>query len=1757
MRTSKRLIKWYFLLLAISLLSARDIFAMPKPFREYLSLSEDDMVLPEKGLDFIFTRSFNSQTKFDGPLGIGWGFSFGASLIIDSEKGAIILKDYDGIITMFESAGKNIFNTKSNENEVISVLPDKKYERKIKNAGVQIFGADGLLERVTDEFGNSFCLVYNNDKLTSIYTPSGREINIETSEQGKITRISEPLGRKVEYQYNNSNLISVKDVFGGLTKYSYDDKNNITKIEYPDGSNREIVYEKDSDRIYELKGPGNKGAKYEYLGDNKRSVLFLSGYKVTYQDDPEKGERIVSDNNGVKSVLKYDKNNQLIESKDAIGRVSVYGYDKAGRMAQIVQPSGAKTEYVYDEKSGWMLSEKLNGKTVKQYEYDRFGNVTGVMDEKGLWTRYTYDKHSQLESKTDNKGYKKYYTYDTYGNLSQIINSDGEKQVWFYDAYGRTIEEIDALGNKVLYRYDKSGNLIKKDFSNGKTVTYGYDKNGRLRKTTFADGASEEYTYDTEGNLIEKKNLEGGISKYKYNENGQLMEEVNANTAKTTYIHDMEGQLIQKIDPLGGVMRMEYDGVGRLAKRIYPDGDSVEFIYDNSDNVIKKKYSDGETFEWKYDPSGLAVESISKTCNFTNKYDALGRLLYIEYKDSGQKIEFQYDSKSNINQISISGNESLSYMYDELNQLTSIRDQDGNGVLYQYQKGKRDFLVKYSNGITEEYKFDDQGSVKDVLVQNNGKVLFGFLLVRDDAGRIIEKKWLSGVSEKYEYDVMGRLSRFYQDDLNWEKYEYDFNDNIISVERPKGKVEFTYDKADRLLSDGRLAYQWDANGNLIRKQWEGGTISFTYDCENKLVKVSSSTGNEVQFAYDGNGKRTLIKTKEDKSIFLYCNEDISAELDKDSKVKRIYNHNLGIDDPIFFKEGGKSYFYHKDSLGSIIAISDERGEIANQYIYGPFGKTKKTKEGLENSFQFTGREYDETFGVYFYRARFYDPSICRFISEDLLKNNNLYAYVENNPINLNDPFGLGQILRSPQARVNDVADAMGFNRPKYTPGIPGGPNAYGAHQTTILGNNPEIKVTKLAVDAGPQQVQSTIFHENVHEIQRVRNPASYGSATGSAEAALEREAHKRTYEYAVRNGLSKEVQQHSLEAFQRYGGTQAELEAYMSSVGTRMPGTGITRALGVVGRAAGTAALAYTAFEGGYAVGTIIEDKTKVGKNMGIEDWRYEQITKNGKIERQEQATVEDLTDYIKRNAEFGNVTLQPGIDPNKIKDKIEWNLNNHRKPFEGIIETPEERKAREQKEREEAYARYEAETARQNIERRKKEEELEKVLGQVQGLISQARAAESGATAKVDQIRQALQTAKDTEAKINGMVDKLKKVSDKVSQLNSLSQRASSLTAQIQGANLSGDSMEEMYARAKNSRVIACDISANMQSAENSQAAAEQSRQAAADSQSAATQAKGAGANALAVAAKEETALAELKSIKQQWDAIQGEADSIKSQFSEAQGLADSADSAIGAVSSSGSEAQNAVGKIENIKNTILGLLAPYLSFPDAQTAIGQMNAIGSALKGMNAEGLIQEAQAVTARIKAKIAEGSSLISQSIPPFPIDIDSLEEKVADIRATAETIDLFESKVADEASKAQECANSATRWTKMSNAVSDAETDADNRPNISAGDSVTGPRTTPTGVQVQSGQTAGSDIETAQGQEIDKIKQKQDDLQETQPPPQLPPQTGPWGQGGGLPNIPIPQPTGGGGTPAPPSDNSGGCGGTSGTTGSCGSADDLI
>lgn len=197
---------------------------------------------------------------------------------------------------------------------------------------------------------------------------------------------------------------------------------------------------------------------------------------------------------------------------------------------------------------------------------------------------------------------------------------------------------------------------------------------------------------------------------------------------------------------------------------------------------------------------------------------------------------------------------------------------------------------------------------------------------------------------------------------------------------------------------------YDANGNML----SDGTNSFTWDARNHLASMNFGAN---AFQYDPFGRRVGKTSSGATTNFLY--DGVNSVQESASGTATANLITGGVDEVFVRTDAAGARNFLTDTLGSTLALADSSGTFQAQYTYEPFGNTTISGSSA-NPTQYTGRENDGT-GLYFYRARYYNPSLQRFISEDpksFLGGINLFAYALNDPILFSDPLGTDVIVTS-------------------------------------------------------------------------------------------------------------------------------------------------------------------------------------------------------------------------------------------------------------------------------------------------------------------------------------------------------------------------------------------------------------------------------------------------------------------------------------------------------------------------------------------------------------------------------------------------------------------------------------------------------------------------------------------------------------------------------------------------------------------------
>ena len=478
-----------------------------------------------------------------------------------------------------------------------------------------------------------------------------------------------------------------------------------------------------------------------------------------------------------------------------------------------------------------------------------------------------------------------------------------------------------------------------------------YDEASRLTSTKDALNRVTLYQYNNNDDLIVKTDADSHVTRYGYDANGNLTDVTNAKNGVTSLSYDNTTDWLTSMSFGGATKQFAYNDDGTLSTITKPDGNQLSFNFDGSGRIT----SDGIR-TYSYDDIRLSeISENGKSVSIKYSDDRIQ-----EINNEGNIINYGFDSNGNCTRVN-----NISYNYDGLNRLTDIYLGGNLLVDYSYrddsQLSEIYYYKDYALIMRTEFKYDEIGRMtgkKTILSDNENTVISNYEFVLDAYGNIIEQTSL---------------------------------EPFASVSLSSRTINYTYDDANHITKADNIDFTFDKNGNMTKR----GTEDYTWNLSDQLTNAG---GTEITYNPLG-----FISSYGD---ITYTTDPVNAgNVLSDSKSGAQYIYGDGLEARIV---NDVISFYVTDSRGSVVAIVDENCNVTHKYQYDEFGNVLQKVEADYNPFKYVGR-----YGVmylndhlYYMRARHYDPTIGRFISEDPIWSTNLYPYTENNPIMGIDPLGL-------------------------------------------------------------------------------------------------------------------------------------------------------------------------------------------------------------------------------------------------------------------------------------------------------------------------------------------------------------------------------------------------------------------------------------------------------------------------------------------------------------------------------------------------------------------------------------------------------------------------------------------------------------------------------------------------------------------------------------------------------------------------------
>ena len=433
------------------------------------------------------------------------------------------------------------------------------------------------------------------------------------------------------------------------------------------------------------------------------------------------------------------------------------------------------------------------------------------------------------------------------------------------------------------------------------------------------------------------------------------------------------------------------------------------------------------------------------------------------------QIRYYYDSDGKLTKVTYpttkNGVQALAYEYDQNGWLTKIKGevQSGDGSTektvrsYTYDsygkvkeiKDYRDLLNSSDQAVKKVYTYDSLDRVKEMTYTDleTGKVMESYQYSYDKSSNITEKTQVNNYPKEdadkvnetkvYTYDTLGRLIKTVTTDHKKDDktkavtYTYDNVGNRLKEDDGTTTTSYTYNGLDQLKTSTKekgtaveevRQYDYDANGNQtdVKNTKTGENQTYVYDAENRLSQVSvTKDGNTAviqQNIYDGEGQR-IQKIDGDETINYYYQDGVVAYT-TDANGEQNSQNLIGTDGNVlaterFQQNATQYYLYNKDIQESTSSLVKEDGSADATYQYTDFGETTiQGDDQAKNEVSYTGGIYDQSTGLYYLNARYYNPEDGRFMTEDSYRGEimnpetgHLYVYCANNPVNYVDPSG--------------------------------------------------------------------------------------------------------------------------------------------------------------------------------------------------------------------------------------------------------------------------------------------------------------------------------------------------------------------------------------------------------------------------------------------------------------------------------------------------------------------------------------------------------------------------------------------------------------------------------------------------------------------------------------------------------------------------------------------------------------------------------
>ncbi|PTY02996.1 hypothetical protein DB346_07750 [Verrucomicrobia bacterium LW23] len=914
------------------------------------------------------------------------------------------------------------------------------------------YDGQGRLSTVSDAMGNITGIVYDEANRTETQTDPLGGVTINTyDERGNLLVNINPVGAISASTFDsNNNPLTVTPPCGCSRTFTYDSRGNQLTNTDARGNITSMVYDQNNLPV----------SRTDALGNTIRNTFDAQG-NITSTVDPEgKRTTFASD--------EFARPTSITNSLNHVIRMEYAASDESGVIAS--RPS--------------VITMPDNG--TFRITYDMFGKIASAQDPTGSVQTLETDPSGKLLRKTDGLGQTSTYSYNDRGELSSATDAAGQVTYYEFDLRGSLIKRTDPNGTITSFAWDKLGRHITTTDPLGRVTSKYYRADSALEKIKQPDSTEIKFEYDISGRRTALIDPNGNRTTFQYNSINQLTAQKDAFNRVTTCTFDAASNLTSITDRLGRVRKFTYDTMNRRIKEVWLSPGSEEIVktisftydalgnresvsddfttlgyqYDSRSRIVQQSATYDEDFipspfvlQFNHDEAARVLTAVDGDGVSVSRYfDERLQLKRLVWTGSGAflpaRIDFTRNSVGDLTQITrftdvqgtqLAMNTAIEYGQP---QKASSFIEEFLARMGQAQFPGRDLLGPGANGSAGSLsatKAAPYRRVARITHSNSAEVLEDFQYTYDATERLASET-SRGDTTTYAYDNNGQVisgSKRFQTQAS-ETFAYDSSGNRTSSSKGNSTTTYSVGVNNQILTDSTYTYTYDAEGNLTVKRniSTGESMVYDYDHRNRLLSALSVSSDGVTqrasyYLYDPLDRRIAKTVQGQTTKYLYNGVHIWKEIAPAGEVTR-FLHGEGYDQWLARQRSSNNSsqtevaWYLSDRLGTVRSMASRDGTtLLSRSEYSSFGSREYVGSGTD-SLAFTGRELDDDTGLYYYRARYYDPALGTFISEDPMGfkagDYILNRYCFNNPINYVDPTGHG--IREYLSRVTPIGMAV-------------------------------------------------------------------------------------------------------------------------------------------------------------------------------------------------------------------------------------------------------------------------------------------------------------------------------------------------------------------------------------------------------------------------------------------------------------------------------------------------------------------------------------------------------------------------------------------------------------------------------------------------------------------------------------------------------------------------------------------------------------